>query len=96
MKMMIIICPEAREKEINELITRHEVHAFSQIRDVIGAGKTGRKMGTQVWPGESVLTFAVVDDSKSEELKDALRRCVRELYPGEGMRTFVLAIEDVI
>ena len=96
MKMMIIICPEAREKEINDLIDRHEVHAFSQIRDVIGAGKTGKKMGTQVWPGESILTFAVVEDSKSEELKDALRSCAQGLYPGEGMRAFVLAIEDVL
>jgi hypothetical protein len=96
MKMMIIVCPESREKEINDLIARHEVHAFSQIRDVIGAGKTGKKMGTQVWPGESVLTFAVMEDSKSEELKDALRTCAQELYPGEGMRAFVLTIEDVI
>lgn len=65
MKMVIVICPELRDEEVSSLMRKHDVKAFTTIKDVIGAGETGRKMGTQIWPGKSILIFAVVDDAKS-------------------------------
>jgi CBS domain-containing protein len=96
MKMVIVICPELREEEVSSLMRTHDVKAFTLIKDVIGAGETGPKMGTQIWPGKSILIFAVVDDAKSGELKAALKQCSLSLYPSEGMRAFVMPIEEIV
>lgn len=96
MKMIMIICPQSREEEVYTLIARHDVHAYSAIHDVTGAGQSGRKMGTHVWPGKSILMFAVVDDSKSTELAAALKECEENLFPGEGMRAFIMTIDSMI
>lgn len=96
MKMVIVICPESREREASNLMNKQNVRTFTMIKDVIGAGETGLNLGTQVWPGRSILIFSVVDDAKSNRLKQTLRNCAKDLYPGEGMRAFVLPIEDVV
>jgi hypothetical protein len=96
MKMLMIICPEQRRGEIRDLIRRHEVHAFSELKDITGEGETGVRMGTRIWPGTSSLIFTVVPDGKNEELLMALKKCSTELYPGEGLRAFVLPVEEAI
>ncbi len=96
MKMMIIICPESRREDIRAVLDRHEVHRFSEMKDVTGEGTTGKHMGTRLWPGSSSLIFTVLPDEKTSELLDALKTCTRELYPGEGLRAFVLPVEQAI
>lgn len=96
MKMVMIICPASREEEITALIAEHDIHAYSVIRDVVGAGKTGIKMGTHIWPGKSILIFAAVESMKSEELSAALKRCEQDLLPGEGFRAFIMPVESMI
>ena len=46
MKMLMIICPKARQDEITKLIESKGVHAFSEITEIIGEGQTGKKLGT--------------------------------------------------
>lgn len=53
-------------------------------------------MDNHVWPGKSILLFAVVDDSKIAVLSAALKKCQENLMPGEGMRSFVMSIESMI
>lgn len=96
MKMLMVICPEDRQAQIRELIEKHNVHAYTEVREVIGEGERGKKMGTRVWPGTSALIFTVVPDEKIGELSTALRKCATELYPGEGMRALVLPVEQMI
>ena len=42
MKMLMIVCPEPRQEEVRALIARHDVHSYSEIPRVLGAGKTGK------------------------------------------------------
>ena len=96
MKMLMIICPEARQDEVRELIARHDVHAYSELGNVLGEGKTGKKMGTHVWPEKSVLIFTVVDEQKSKELLASLKDYSVKLFKEEGLRAFVLPAESAI
>jgi nitrogen regulatory protein PII len=96
MKMVMVICPDARRDEIREIVAQHAVHAFSELKDVTGEGATGKRMGTRAWPGTSRLLFTVLDDEKKDALLAALQTCSRELYPGEGLRAFVLPVEEMI
>jgi len=96
MKMLMIICPKPRQDEITKLIESKGVHAFSEIPEIIGEGKTGKKLGTQVFPEKSSLIFTVVSEDKEQVLVAALKHCATHLYPGEGMKAFVLPVESVI
>ena len=96
MKMLMIICPTERQEEIRALIDRHGVHGYTEIEEVLGEGKTGKKLDTHVWPGKSSLIFTVTSPEKEEELVKALRHSAEHLYPGEGLRAFVLPVESVI
>jgi nitrogen regulatory protein PII len=96
MKMLMIICPQAREQELTSLVGEHGVHAFTEIRSVVGEGERGRHLGTSTWPGREVLLFTVVKDDQLEPLTTALRECAKSLYPDEGIRAFVLPVEQAV
>ena len=96
MKMLLIICPETRQDELRDLIARHDVHAYSELKNVLGEGKTGKKMDTQIWPEKSILIFTVVGENKSKELLSALQDFQKQLYKEEGFRVFALPAESVI
>ena len=95
MKMLMIICPENRQQEVRDLIAKHNVHSYSEIPNVLGEGKTGKHLGTHVWPGKSVLVFTVVASSIKEELVQALKEYHETLLDGEGLRVFALPVESL-
>lgn len=96
MKLLMVICPRERETDVRTLIERHDVHAFTQISDVLGEGEKGRKLGTHDWPGRLSLLFTVVPVERLESLKSALREFAGKLYPDEGLRAFVLPVDEMI
>lgn len=95
MKMLMIVCPESRQEEVRALIARHEVHSYSEIPGVLGAGKTGKHLGTHSFPGKSALVFTVVPSGKKDELVAALKDYQAGLYEGEGLRVFALPVEAI-
>lgn len=95
MKMLMIVCPENRQKEVRELIAKQDVHSYSEIPNVLGEGKTGKRLDTRLFPGKSVLVFTVVATAKKDELVRALKEYQAGLFEGEGLRVFALPVESV-
>ena len=95
MKMLMIVCPENRREEVRALIAKHDVHSYSEIPNVLGEGKTGKHLGTHVFPGKSVLVFTVVAAAKKDELVAALKGYSESLLAGEGLRVFALPVESI-
>ena len=96
MKLLMVICPEGRRDQIAAMVEQHGVRSFTELPQVSGEGVTGKRLGTHVWPGQSVLMFTVVTDEKKDELVVALRECQKNLFPGEGMKAFVLPAEEAL
>ncbi len=96
MKLLMIICPEDRREQLIALVEKHGVRSFTELPQVVGEGATGKHLGTHVWPGQSALIFTVVTDEKKDELVDALRECRKTLFPGEGVKAFVLPAEEAV
>lgn len=96
MKLLMVICPEDRRDEVISLVEKHGVRSFTELPQAMGEGVTGKHLGTQVWPGSSVVIFTVVSDEKKEELVGALKTCQKKLFPGEGMKVFVLPAEEAL
>jgi nitrogen regulatory protein PII len=96
MKMIMIICPEDRREEIRRQISAHELHAYTELKNVTGEGATGKKFGTTLWPEKSIIVFSVISDDRKDGLLKDLQACSKSLFPGEGMRVFVLPVEEAI
>ncbi len=96
MKMLMIICPEKNADDIRNLIAAYDVHSYSEMHDVTGEGEKGKRFGTRIWPGKSMVIFTVVPEHKKDELIVALKECEKTLLPEESMRAFVLPVEEVI
>ena len=96
MKMVMIICPEKRQKDVRDLIASQDVNAYTELKEVQGEGATGKMLGTHVWPDKPVVIFTVVRDEKKDELMTALKECTESLFPREGMRAFVMPVEETI
>lgn len=96
MKLIMVICPEERRQQLAALVEKHGVRSFTELPEVVGEGETGKHMGTHLWPGKSALLFTVVPDGKKDELLDALRECRTQLFPSEGLKAFVLPVEEEV
>ena len=96
MKMLMIVCPEGRQEEIRTLMENHGVHGYSELNQVIGEGKTGKKLGTPAWPEKSCLIFSVLETQQQNELVKSLKAYQANLLPGEGMRAFMLPAESIV
>ena len=94
MKMLLIIGPRARHAELITLIEVAGVHAYTELTQVTGEGLTGKKLGTPEWPDRSTLLFSIVSDERVSALKASLKEIKTVLYPEEGLRAFVLPVEE--
>lgn len=96
MKMLMVLCSSASLEDAQKVIDEHEVEGYTTILDVQGSGVTGKHLGSRAWPGTSSLIFAVLEDAKVERLLSALEELARGCSPGEGLRMFVLPVEQMI
>ena len=96
MKMVMIICPENRTDTIRKVIAGQDVHAYSELHEVSGAGEKGMKFGNRVWPGQSVVIFTVVPEGKKAQLFSALRECRESLPSADSLHAFVVPVEEVL
>jgi hypothetical protein len=96
MKLLLILCPGERADEVRALIDRHEVHGYTEIPELRGSGITGLHLGTRAYPGAVCLIFTAVAEPKAAELIAALREHCRECDPAEGLRAFVLNVQEMI
>ena len=96
MKMVIIVCPGSRREDVHNVLHQLGVQGFSEMEGVKGEGKTGKHFGTHTWPMESVMLLAVVENDKAQALIQAMKECSTRLFPEEGMRAFVMPVEEAI
>ena len=96
MKMILIICPEARTEDLRKLLDEHHLEGYTELSDVRGAGTTGKRLGTRAYPGSSCMVFVVVEGAKVDELLEALEDFCGRCSDAEGVRALVLPVERAI
>lgn len=94
MKMLLIIGPRERHEELIRLIETAGVQAYTELTQVRGEGSTGRKLGTPAWPDRSMLLFTIVPDDRRAVLSESLKKFKTLLYPEEGLRAYILPVEE--
>jgi hypothetical protein len=76
MKMLLLVTDSEYEPHCMATLKEKGVSGYTLIPDVVGAGKTGLKMGDRVHPGASVVVMAVVPDEAVSGLMDCIRGCI--------------------
>ena len=77
MKMLLIVAHEYMDESLLEILRKNDVHAFTLIRKVGGAGETGER-GTPLgfsflYPGYNLIVFAVLPSDRAEHVISALK-----------------------
>ncbi|MFQ5605962.1 MAG: PG0541 family transporter-associated protein [bacterium] len=95
MKLVCIVFNSVLMPNVREHLEKCEIDKYTQWSGVTGAGETGAHLGTHVWPGTNTVLFTIVAE---DEKKQALQECVksiRDKHPGEGIKAFVLNVEEM-
>lgn len=78
MKMLFLVTDSEYEPHCMSTLKEKGVTGYTVIPDVLGAGKSGLKMGDRVHPGASVVVIAVVPDDAVPKLMACIRSCIQE------------------
>lgn len=96
MRMVWIAYNQAMGDEIEECLEKCGVQSYTKFPLIHGVGRhSGPHMGTHIWPGVNALLMIAC----SEETKDRLLagvRALREAFEKEGIKAFVMPVEEVV
>jgi len=95
MKMVFIIYNVAINEEIMEMLGRHGIETYTRWEHVTGVGKSsGPHLDTHVWPARNSAIATATTDDTARALVEAVRE-MRESMSGEGIKAFMIPVEDV-
>lgn len=96
MKMLFLVTDSEYEPHCMTTLKEKGVSGYTVIPNVIGAGKTGLKMGDRVHPGASVVVVAVVPDEVVPALMDGIRDCIASSKLCASTHAWILPVEAAL
>ncbi|MFH0953279.1 MAG: PG0541 family transporter-associated protein [Verrucomicrobiota bacterium] len=95
MKMIMIAYNEAIDMEVMEALAECRLKNYTKVTGVYGRGTTsGTHLGTDIWPGRNNVLYVAGGDEDVSHILGCIR-CLRERYGREGIKAFVIPLEDV-
>ena len=95
MKMLLILVSTECLPEVQRLIEEHDVHAYTEIPNILGSGRSGRHMGTRAFPGTSSLLLTILPSPEALRLTKSLAdQC--EARGGHEIRVFALEAQSMV
>jgi hypothetical protein len=93
MKLLLIIYGGADRQWVPELLEQNGADGYTELRQVHGAGTTGRREGTRAWPGDAAIYFSIVPETRAAELTELLRTRAAGLPGAERLHVAVMPTE---
>ena len=86
MKLLMIIVPTECREELEVLLRRNEIAAYSEIPDAHGVGESGVRMGSRAHPKTSSIFFTVLEEDQGTRLHVrwavSVARCSEGIFKG--------------
>lgn len=96
MKLVFIVYNSAIEEEVMELLGDQGIESYTKWQEVVGVGRlAGPHLGTHIWPAKNSVIAVVVDDKIARVLMDEVRRLRAGKLAREGIKAFLLPVEDI-
>ncbi|HEX9166870.1 MAG TPA: hypothetical protein VF862_13235 [Gemmatimonadales bacterium] len=96
MKLLLVIYSGSTPGRVTDLLDRLPVEGYTEIDRAHGAGRTGRRLGTRAWPGESTVLFTLVRAEDVLTITRAISVEAKTLPEGERLHLAVLPVETVL
>lgn len=96
MNMLLIFVDANHADDVEQILDESDVPGYSAFPNVLGKGKTGRKLGTRAFPGSSTLYFVVLPDGECAGLCDRLKALQHQKGPEEGLKAYSLNTMEVL
>lgn len=94
MKMVVITVISLYLDETRRLIEKLGVGGFTELSEVKGSGRKGKRMDSLVWPGTSSMLITVVSDQQAAQLMETLKEYSSTLAERDALRAFKLNVEE--
>lgn len=100
MKMLLVVYRYYLEDDVQGLLAKLGVTAFSEAPKVLGVGEAGKVADSHIWPGHNSCIFAALPEDQIQQIVVALRTFSEDHRAQTGkpapLRAFVLPCEQVI
>jgi len=96
MKLLLVFVDADHADDVERLLEQADVPGFSEFPNVLGKGKTGRKLGNRAFPGSSTLYFVALPDGECHGLCTELRKLRDTKGPEEGLKAYILDTMEVM
>lgn len=94
-KMIMVVYNEAVDQEVMEAVEDCGIAGYTKTLAVFGKGAaSGTHLGNYIWPGRNNMLFIACEDKESKQLLIRIRN-LRKTIGREGVKAFILPIEDV-
>ncbi len=95
MKLVLVCYNVTVEEQVLESLKECGISSYTLWREVLGVGKGGgAHLNSPVWPGYNCVMAVVVDVERKTALLERVLE-FRERYRGEGIKAFVIPVEEL-
>jgi hypothetical protein len=94
MKLLMIIVDTDCREELEALLHRNNVVAYSEIPNAHGVGHSGVRMGSAAHPRTSSIFFTVIEEDRVAPLKETI--CSYCEACAKTMRMILWSVEEIV
>lgn len=88
-KLLLIVCDQGVEPDVMEVLSNRGLEHYTRWTDCEGAGETGRRDGTPIWPGLNSVVMVVLPEAEIEPLRVDLHAVRDSFAIRPGLRMIV-------
>jgi len=96
MKLIFLICNVAIESVVMEELKKAGLKAYTKLPRIHGVGiHSVPHLDSHIWPGVNHGLFIAVEEEKKDEVLGRMKE-LKSTYEKEGLKVFVLPLEEVL
>ncbi|NIM02922.1 hypothetical protein GTN66_02055 [bacterium] len=96
MKLIFLVYNVVIESKVMEELEKVKVKSYTKLPSIHGAGThSAPHLDTHVWPEVNHGLFIAVEEEKKDEVLNRMKE-LKSIYKKEGLKVFVLPLEEAI
>lgn len=96
MRLLMIMAPTECLEDLQDLVHRHDVHAYTELPNLPGRGKSGGHLGTRAFPGTSSIFLTIVDSDTADRIAKSIRDYCDRPVNCDKVRVFSIPAEQLV
>lgn len=95
MKMLLIVYEAGIDEDLQSVVERLEVPAWTKLTGATGTGTQGNRFGTQIWPGTNNLLMIGVAEDRVGDIVSALNDLKTSYLKPPALQVFAFSAEQL-